>query len=49
MQFYLSLFAAIGAALSLVLHALAAKYPKAGAIADDIDAVEKAVAPAPKP
>lgn len=43
MAFYLSLAAAVMSAISLVLHAIAPKYPMAGTIADDVDAVEKLV------
>lgn len=45
MDFYISLGAALMAAVSLVLHALAPKMPKAGVVADDIDKVEAAVQP----
>lgn len=46
MTFYLALAAAAAAALSLVLHALGTKYPKAEALAEDVDKV-KSVLPAP--
>ena len=41
MTFYLALAAAVGTALSLVLHALGKKYPKAEAVAEKIDDAEK--------
>lgn len=46
MTFYLALGAAVAAALSLVLHALGAKYPKAEVIAEDIDKVKDLLPPA---
>lgn len=50
MTFYLSLAAALAAALSLVLHALGKKYPKAEALAEDVDKAEALAAPVlPKP
>lgn len=50
MQFYLSLVAAIGTAVSLILHALGAKSAKAEKVAEAIDKAEAAAAPIlPKP
>jgi hypothetical protein len=40
MTFYLALAAALGSALSLILHALGGKYPKAEKVAEAIDEAE---------
>lgn len=44
MTFYIAVFSAVASALSLVLHALGAKYPKAEQAAEDVDKAEKVVA-----
>lgn len=43
MDFYLALAGALMGALSLLLHALGKKYPKAEEYADDIDKVKDIV------